>query len=363
MPAYYNEDTKKWYCKFYYKDWQGIRKQKKKSGFERKKDALEWERSFLDKLAGSPDMAFSDFCEIYLDDLKKRVRLQTYSNIKRIINTWIIPYFSNMAVFEIKPLHIRKWQNTLKETPSKRGTPLSIGTIRLFNTRLSCIFNFGVKYYGFTSNPVRITGNIPDKVHRTVDFWTKDEFDRFIDVIDKKNPYYIIFNVLYYTGMRIGELQALTFADLDLKNGIIHITKTMHFETGKGRVVGEPKTAKSNRDISIPSFLCELLDAYEKRFYKPCKDTILFNVDTSNARTYLIRHAVKAGVKSIRIHDLRHSHASLLIDLGFSVLLISERLGHEDPSITLKIYSHLFPSRQDELTGKLDVLFWKSDIK
>ena len=78
MPAYYNEESKKWYCKFYYKDWQGNRKQKKKSGFERKKDALEWERSFLDKLSGSPDMAFSDMVELYLEDKKKHVKLKTY---------------------------------------------------------------------------------------------------------------------------------------------------------------------------------------------------------------------------------------------------------------------------------------------
>ena len=82
MPAYYNDDTKKWYCKFYYKDWQGNRKQKKKSGFERKKDALEWERSFLDKLSGSPDMAFSDMVELNLEDKKKHVKLRTYLNHK-----------------------------------------------------------------------------------------------------------------------------------------------------------------------------------------------------------------------------------------------------------------------------------------
>ena len=114
MPAYYNEDTKKWYCKFYYKDWQGNHKQKKKSGFERKKDALEWERSFLDKLAGSPDMAFSDMVELYLKDKELHTKLKTYKTKKHRITAWILPYFSEQAVNDITAADIREWQEHLK---------------------------------------------------------------------------------------------------------------------------------------------------------------------------------------------------------------------------------------------------------
>lgn len=103
MPAYYNDESKKWYCKFYYKDWQGNRKQKKKSGFERKKDALEWERSFLEKLAGDPDMTFFSLVELYLADRKQHAKYTTYYTKKNRIEAWILPYFQNKAVNDINP--------------------------------------------------------------------------------------------------------------------------------------------------------------------------------------------------------------------------------------------------------------------
>lgn len=363
MPAYYNEDTKKWYCKFYYKDWQGNRKQKKKSGFERKKDALEWERSFLDKLAGSPDMAFSDMVELYFEDKEKHIKRRTYLTQKNIFKNWIFPYFQNKSISSITPMDIRKWQGILKESRTSTGVLLSSSYIKSINGSLSSVFNFAIRFYGFHKNPCHVAGSIKAAPkNKNVDFWTKEEFDRFINTFDKSDPYYIAFVTLYYTGMRIGELQALTLSDLDLENGIIHITKTFAIVEGK-QVITAPKTLKSIRDILIPNSLCRLLQDYKRRFYKPLPGTRLFQAAHNSYRYQLIKHSIDAGVKRIRLHDLRHSHASLLIDLGFNILLISERLGHEDPSITLKIYAHLFPSKQGELVERLEYLFKENEIK
>lgn len=362
MPAYYNEDTKKWYCKFYYKDWQGNRKQKKKSGFERKKDALEWERSFRDKLAGSPDMPFSSMVELYLADKKKQVKASTYNNQKQLINCWILPYFKDTPINNIKPVDIRQWQGKLKDSPSQRGGKLSPTYTRAIHGVLSAIFNFAVRFYKLPSNPCYVAGNILGSPKKNLDFWTKEEFDRFISSFDKSDPYYVVFLTLYYTGMRIGELQALTFTDLDLENGIMHITKTYYFVHGKG-TIGTPKTPESIRDILIPNFLCQILKKHEQRYYKPLPETRLFQVPYHTIRRRLKKHAQIADVPEIRVHDLRHSHASLLINLGFSVLMISERLGHKDPSVTLRIYAHLFPSKQSELMVCLDKLFQESETK
>ena len=358
MPAYYNEDTKKWYCKFYYKDWQGNRKQKKKSGFERKKDALEWERSFLDKLAGSPDMAFSSMVELYLEDKKKHVKLKTYLDHNNLFRLWISPYFKDKSVNEITAMDIRQWEGILKESINKKGTPLSPCYMNNIFAKLSGLFNFAVRFYGLPSNPCKLAGNLIGKVQKSLNFWTKEEFDRFISTFDKSEPFYAAFLTLYYTGMRIGELQALILTDLDLENGIIHITKTYARINGQ-EIITTPKTAKSVRDIYIPAFLCELLEKHIKRYYKPQPDTRVFQMAYATYWNRIVKHSEKAEVKRIRIHDLRHSHASLLIDLGFSVLMISERLGHEDPSITLKIYAHLFPNKQNELVERLDEIFNK----
>lgn len=357
MPAYYNDESKKWYCKFYYKDWQGNRKQKKKSGFERKKDALEWEQSFLEKLAGDPDMTFFSLVELYLADRKQHAKYTTYYTKKNRIEAWILPYFQNKAVNDISPADIRQWQGKLKESHTKKGTPLSPGYMKTIWNELSSIFNFAVRFYSLSANPCHTAGNIVGKVKKTVNFWTKEEFDRFTSTFDKLDPNYPLFMTLYYTGMRIGEARALTLADIDFDNNIIHINKTYSMNNGRTAVITTPKTSKGIRDILIPNFLCELLKRHMERYYKPTPDTRVF----PSAKTVYFgsfkEHIKLSEVKDIRLHDLRHSHASLLIDLGFPVLLISERLGHEDPSITLKTYSHLFPSKQEELVAKLEQLF------
>ena len=173
MPAYYNDDTKKWYCKFYYKDWQGNRKQKKKSGFERKKDALEWERSFLEKLAGSPDMAFSDMAELYLKDKELHTKLKTYKTKKHRITAWILPYFNEQAVNDITATDIREWQGTLKNATGATGKPLSPGYMQNLVTELSGIFNFAVRFYGLPVNPCNVAGNMVGKKRKSINFLTK----------------------------------------------------------------------------------------------------------------------------------------------------------------------------------------------
>ena len=151
-------------------------------------------------------------------------------------------------------------------------------------------------------------------------------------------------------------MEALTVADVDVAAGKIIVNKTFHKIKGED-VTTKPKTEKSIRDIYIPEFLVECLQAYIKRIYKADSDTRLFSMAHSSYGKKLNNKAATAGVKRIRVHDLRHSHASLLIELGFSALLISERLGHESVTTTLNIYAHLFPSKQSEVVDKLQKLY------
>ena len=232
------------------------------------------------------------------------------------------------------------------------GINVSTGVI----VELSGIFNFAVRFYNLPANPCRVAGNLVGKKGKSLDFWTREEFDRFVDTFDKTDPYYAAFMTLYYTGMRIGELQALTIADVDLKEGIIHISKTYSVIDGK-EVITAPKTEKSNRDVLIPHFLCEILKEQVQRYYKVPPNTRLFQMSRQPYREQMKKHCRLAGVKKIRLHDLRHSHASLLIELGFSALLVSERLGHESVSTTLDIYAHLFPSKQVQVVERLNKLY------
>ena len=193
-----------------------------------------------------------------------------------------------------------------------------------------------------------------------MNFWTKEEFDRFIATFEKTDPLYTAFLILYYCGMRIGELEALTAEDVNIPERKITINKTYHLIGGEG-VITTPKTEKSIRTITIPAFLADRIAAYERRIYGITPKTRLFELSHSTYARILEEHTRMAGVKRIRLHDLRHSHASLLIELGFSALLVSERLGHENVSTTLNIYSHLFPSKQSEVAEKLQNIGAEND--
>ena len=153
--------------------------------------------------------------------------------------------------------------------------------------------------------------------------------------------------------MTKAELQALTIADVDLKEGIIHISKTYSVIDGK-EMITAPKTEKSNRDVLIPHFLCEILKEQVQRYYKVPPNTRLFQMSRQPYREQMKKHCKLAGVKKIRVHDIRHSAVSLLIDMGFSVLAIGERMGHEAEKITYR-YAHLFPTVQTEMAEKLEM--------
>lgn len=205
MSAYYDKRTKNWYCVFYFTDWKGTKKQKKKRGFSRKKDALEYEREFFDKLPSSPDMPFSDMVELYLADKKMHTKLKTYKTKKSRIYTWILPYFNDKDINAITALDIRQWQGELKGAIGATGELLSPAYMQNLITEFSGIFNFAVRFYNLPTNPCKVAGNLVGKKGKSLDFWTREEFDRFIDTFDKTDPYYAAFMTLYYTGMRIGD--------------------------------------------------------------------------------------------------------------------------------------------------------------
>ena len=191
------------------------------------------------------------------------------------------------------------------------------------------------------------------KKNREMLFWTKEEYLKFSEAMMDKPISYYAFEVLYWTGIREGELLALTPADFDFEKKTLRINKSYQRLHGED-VITSPKTEKSNRIILLPQFLCDEMQDYLKMLYDIEKDERIFTVSKSYLHHEMDRGAKEAGVKRIRIHDLRHSHVSLLIDMGFSAAAIADRLGHESIDITYN-YAHLFPSRQAEIAEKLNI--------
>lgn len=191
------------------------------------------------------------------------------------------------------------------------------------------------------------------KKNREMLFWTKDEYLKFADVMMDKPLSYYAFEMLYWTGIREGELLALTPADFDFEKQTVTINKSFQHLNGRD-IITSPKTEKSNRTIKLPNFLCDEIQDYLKMLYDVGLDDRMFLVTKSYLYREMERGSKQAGIKRIRIHDIRHSHVSLLIDMGFSVTAIADRVGHESIDITYN-YAHLFPSKQTEMAEKLDM--------
>lgn len=351
MPAYKDKKTGKWFAKFYYTNWQGIKKQKWKRGFATKKEALGFERDFLEQQSANPDMTFQNLYEIYMEDMAARLKQSTLLTKKAVLQTHILPFFGSKPINEIKASDVRRWQAKLMSSPNNYSQTY----LKKINTELNSIINYAKRFYDLNTNPCGKAGTIGKAKAEEMDYWTYDEYIAFREGVKDKPLSYICIEVLYWTGMREGELLALSPADIDLDNKTISINRTYQRIEGKD-VFTSPKTRKSKRKIPIPDFLCQELSDYIQSRYMLDADERLFPVTKSYLSHEMIRGCKNTGVKKIRIHDIRHSHASLLINQGCDALMLADRLGHEKVSTTLNTYSHLFPHKQQELVHSLESL-------
>jgi integrase len=349
MPVYKNEKAGSWFCKFYFTDWTGTRKQKKKEGFQTKREAQEFEREFLNKAHASCDMTFGSLVQLYMEDSKTRLKPTTYSNKEFIINTKLLPFFKDMPINTITPATIRKWQNELLSDPRKYSQTY----LKTVNNQASAVFNYAVKYYRLENNPCRLAGTMGKKNADEMEIWTVDEFNRFIKAVEDKPTSKVIFNLLFWTGMRSGEMLALTVEDFDFQANTVSISKN-YARHNREDLILPPKTPKSKRVITLPPFLSQMVRAYSTSIYANDPSGRLFGQTKHYLLHEMIRGCKKSGVKRIRIHDLRHSHASFLIEKGFSPLLIADRLGHENIETTLQTYSHLYPNKHSEVATLIE---------
>lgn len=346
-------NTGKWMSQLRVTDWTGKTVHKKKRGFKTKREAQQWEQEFLQQTSGSIGMTFKDFIELYLKDMEQRLKASTVENKRFLIDLKIVPFFGKMPLNSIKPTDVRRWQNGLTAYRDENGKPYSATYLKTINNQLVAIFNYAVKLYGLKENPCRKAGSMGKHDADEMLFWTKDEFSVFIDAIKDKPAAYTVFMTLYYTGMREGELLALTPEDIDLEKQTIRINKSFQRLGGKD-VITTPKTPKSNRVVTIPKVLCECLQSYMARLYELRPRDRLFPYTKHFLYHEMISGCEKSGIKKIRVHDLRHSHAAALVEMNVAPKLLQERLGHERIQTTLDTYGHLYPNAQAEVARQFE---------
>ena len=347
------KDGDKWRVIYRYTNYKGERKQTQKRGFATKREAVAWEHEVMLKSESKLDMTFASFFEIYEEDKKKRVKENTWESKSHVIRTKILPYFGERKIAEIEPKDVIAWQNELLAYKGENGEVYSPTYLKTIHAQLSAIFNHAIRYYHLPSNPAQKAGSMGSEEHKEMLFWTKEEYLKFADVMMDKPLSYYAFEMLYWCGIRMGELLALTPKDFDFEKQTLTINKSYQRLNGRD-VITTPKTKKSNRVIKMPKFLCEEMQEYIGMLYEVNENDRLFPITKHYLHHEMDRGAKLAGVKRIRIHDLRHSAISLLIEMGFSALAIAERVGHESIDITYR-YAHLFPTKQTEMANKLDV--------
>ncbi|MCH3916947.1 MAG: site-specific integrase [Spirochaetia bacterium] len=336
-----------WYIQFRYTDWTGTKRKSSKRGFRTKKEAEDWLSHFLLQQASDPSMTLSDFWDIYKTDMSKRLKETTMDNKEYLMNQKILPYFGTTPINEITPAKIRKWQGEMM------GMGFKPTYLRTINNQLSAILNYVVSFYDFKSNPCKKAGSMGKGRADERPYWTLEEFRQFLDAVSDKHESWIGFQILFWTGIRVGELLALKVEDIDLENKVITIDESYTRLKQKG-IISTPKTENSIRQITIHDELALALQEYMACLYKPRPGSRLFPERTKRFFEHEMERGIElSGVKKITVHCLRHSHASLLVDMGISPLAISKRLGHEKVTTTIETYCHPSADAQFKIADAL----------
>ena len=368
MPVYYNADRKTWYAMFYAKDYKGVNKKYKKTGFKKKKEAQDYEYEFKKKIAKSMNMSFQSLYELYFEDYSKRHKSTAVNTIETYFRLHILPFFDKIEINKITPFMIREWQNKMLEKKYKNGQLFSENSKSNIYAALKSMFNWARKYQGLDENPCKNMGSFGSKKNRSeMKIWSLNDFEKFIEILELKNKEknggysdsIIMFKILFWTGLRIGELLALSKNDVNLEEKFIDVNKTFS-RTNKKDYITTPKTLGSIRKVLLPETLISDLQSYfsetskTNQNKKNIKADRIFDLKSSQLRYILEKYSLQANLPKIRLHDFRHSHASYLLFIQADITAISKRLGHDNLQTTINTYSHLYKDANIQLMEKLN---------
>ena len=347
-----------------------------RKGFKTKKEALDVEQHIrvvelrekqFDFLV-TTDMLFNILEE---EDLQNNRKISYISTQKNNYERHIKPYFKDTNLNKLSYEHIFEFREHLKTKCKKQNSnsTLSPNTVNKIMILLKKIFDTGVRKSLIDKNPVDNLRKLPIS-KPIISFWSVEEFNEFRKLITEDEiSYDLFFTIAFFTGMRMGEILALNWYDVNLITSTIHVTKTAYFVNNVNHI-NSTKTRAGTRLITINNKLTAMLRDWKEKQLDLLKE---FTTDTESLQIIqstpiaITKNMVDKkfkqilsrnnNLKKIRIHDLRHSHASLLINQGEDYLVVKERLGHASITTTIDTYSHLYPSKQKDLANKLDDIF------
>jgi integrase len=308
----------------------------------------------------------------YLDKWLKDYALvnlspRTVEGYEHIIKRHIIPVLGNIMLSQLKPEHLQKYYaDKLKNGRLDGEGSLSAKTVRHHHVTIHDALQTAVKWGLLIRNPADAV--TPPKPQRhEMHTWNEEEINKFLEAA-KQTEYYPIFYLALFTGMRRSEILALRWQDIDFVYSQIYISRSLHHLRDGSIIFRQPKTASSNRKIAVSQSVLSVLEEYHEKQEglhllsgNPLTDDSLVfcHEDGSPLLPDTITHAWiklvrKTGLRNIRLHDARHSHASLMLKLGIHPKVVQERLGHSSIQVTLDTYSHLAPGLQEAAAEKFD---------
>lgn len=359
MPSYEKHSNGKWSVRF--REIENFEtKNKRLSGFKTKKDAelayLEYksqtdEERFNKFSKSATKLMFLDLYNEYCELQKTRIKESSYIDLLSKCNLHLVPYFKKYKVVLISPKVILKWQNSLSKYSYEYKCNL--------RAYLHAILKYAEQYYRIP-NQIKFVDSFKNlEQKKEMQIWEEDEFLQFINCVDEIEIK-AFFSALYLTGARKGELIATTWNDWDLKNKKLTINKNVTRKTADKTKRYEITTTKNreNRTISIPDNLLKIMLEYKKSLSKINESDFTFGgkepIASSTIDNRFKAKCKLSGVKKIRIHDFRHSHASYLISHGVSIVAVAKRLGHTNIEQTLNTYSHLMKNDDSDLIDKIN---------
>lgn len=369
MPIYKTDEKKdgkqQYVVKVNYTDKNGNHKQIKRTTYGNAEAKL-LEKQLLDETKLDIDTSIrtiQSLYEEYMITMKNEIRLSTWEKKGRMFKNRILPILGKYRLDKVNTSILQDWKNQLS------ADGLQIGTLKTYYKEVNALFNYAIKMRYLDKNPVAFVGNFKEVYFETeqdkLHYYTKEEFLKYISaakrLIEKPSDwdFYVFFCIAFYTGMRKGEIHALKWSDVD--NNIIHVRRSICQKVKGGDLETPPKNKSSYRDLQIPQPLMTVLAEHKNRQKgineyiddlricggeKCLRDTTLEKKNTAFAKAAELPH--------IKIHDFRHTHATLLVNEGINIQEIARRLGHTNVEITWKIYSHLYPREEERAVNVLN---------
>ncbi len=312
-------------------------------------------------------ITLQDLYDEYKTSKAHEVRESTFERAERTLTNHVMPYFPNTQLNKLTMPVLQKWKTQIDECRTSKDKPFSLGYKQKIFSLFRSLLNYAVKMEYISSNPLTKLGNFKDAniIKPEMDYYTSEEFLKFLaaakncaEESEKKTGsiyewnYYMFFSIAFYGGMRKGEINALKWTDVS--DNDIKITRSITQKLKGGDRETPPKNQSSIRTIQIPTPLQKALTEHKERYkqisgfsndWRICGGENCIRDTTLEKRNKL--YAEKAGLKKIRIHDYRHSHASLLANNGINIQEIARRLGHNNIEMTWNVYSHLYPREEE----------------